>query len=146
MVAKIVVKQYFKQEPAYVFAALSKHSTYNTAFWPLRVERIKDAVDVNYPDGVGSVRQLGLGKLASLREEIISSKPNQLIEYQLIKNPLVSYHLGRLEFHAEGEGTLLIYSIELVAKIPLSTQIILVNLKLAITLGMAKLAYQLNSE
>lgn len=142
---KITVKQYFKQSPAAVFSKLSKHSIYNTAFWPMQVERIKDSANPENPDGVGSVRQMGFGPVKPLLEEIITLEPNQLIEYQLIKNPLISYHLGRLEFQPQGEGTLLTYSIELDGKIPLSTFIILANLKLAITLGMAKLARQFNS-
>lgn len=143
---KITVKQYFKQSPEMVFSVLSKHNTYNTAFWPLQVERIKDSANPDNPDGIGSIRQMGFGSVKPLLEEIITLEPNQLIEYQLIKNPLVSYHLGRLEFQPQGQGTLLTYTIELSGKIPLSTLIVLANLKLAVTLGMAKIARQLNLE
>jgi uncharacterized protein YndB with AHSA1/START domain len=143
---KITVKQYFRKSPAAVFAVLSKHSTYNTAFWPLQVERIKDSANPDNPDGTGSIRQMGFGPLKPLREEIITMEPDHLIEYQLIKNPLISYHLGRLQLEPQGSGTLLTYTIELVGKVPLSTFVVLANLKLAVTLGMAKIARQLNSK
>lgn len=146
IMGKITVKQYFKQSPETVFSLLSKHNTYNKAFWPMQVERIKDSANPDNPDGIGSIRQMGFGSVKPLLEEIITLEPNQLIEYQLIKNPLVSYHLGRLEFQPQGPGTLLTYTIELCGKIPLSTLIVLANLKLAVTLGMAKIARQLNSE
>lgn len=137
------VQQYFGQKPEQVFAAFSKHSIYADAFWPVQIERVKDAADPQHPDGLGSIRAMGFGPLKPIREQITAVQPNQLIEYKLINNPLVSHHLGRLEFAAQGEGTLLTYSIEFVGKLPLSSLIVSSNLKVLVKLGLAKIARKL---
>lgn len=142
--ASIVIKQFFAQKPEQVFAVLSKHSSYNTAFWPLQVVRVRDSADPQNPDGLGSIRQMGFGAFKPIFEQIIRVDPNRLIEYELIDNSLIKYHLGRLEFAEQGEGTMLTYTIELVGKVPLSDRIILANLKVAISIGMAKLARRLS--
>lgn len=140
----ITIKQYFAEKPEQVFAVLSKHSTYNRAFWPIQVERIKDSADPKHPDGLGSIRQMGFGPFKPIHEQIIRVDPNRLIEYELIDNPLIKHHLGRLVFTPQDQGTLLTYTIELIGKVPFSELIILANLKVAITLGMAKLAHRLS--
>lgn len=141
--AKISVQQKFKQSPEVVFAAFSKHSTYNTAFWPVQVERIKDAADPQNPDGLGSVRQMGFGPIKPIKEKITVLEPNQLIEYELIDNPLIKHHVGRLKFTSIEGGTLLTYDIELTGKLPLMSLPILASLKVAISIGLAKIARHL---
>jgi len=54
----ITVKKEFNAPLDDVFNLLSKHSTYNTAFAPLQVVRIKDSADSKRPDGLGSVRRM----------------------------------------------------------------------------------------
>lgn len=138
---KIVIQQKFNRPVADVFELLSKHATYNKAFWPVQVERIKDVADPARPDGVGSVRKMGFGTIKPVQEQITVLEENQLIEYKIIKNPLVSHHLGRLQFKALSEKTTLVtYTIEFEGKIPLSSLIVLSQLKIAVTLGMARLA------
>lgn len=137
------VQQYFAQKPEQVFATFSKHSIYADAFWPLQIQRVKDAADPQNPDGLGSVRAMGFGPLKPVREQITAIEPSRLIEYKLINNPLVSHHLGRLEFAAQGGGTLLTYTIEFVGKLPLSSIIVSTNLKVLVKLGLAKIARKL---
>lgn len=141
--AKITVQQKFKQSPAHVFEAFSKHSIYNDAFWPVQVERIKDSADPQNPDGLGSVRQMGFGPVKPIKEQIITLEPNQLIEYKLIGNPLIKHHVGRLKFTTIDGGTLLTYEIELTGKLPLMSLPVLAGLKVAIGVGLAKIARQL---
>ncbi|RYY78243.1 MAG: SRPBCC family protein [Moraxellaceae bacterium] len=141
--AKITVQQKFKQSPKQVFEAFSKHSIYNDAFWPVQVERIRDSADPQNPDGLGSVRQMGFGSIKPVKEQIITLEPNQLIEYKLISNPLIKHHVGCLKFTAIDSGTLLTYEIELTAKLPLMSLPILAGLKVAIGVGLAKIARQL---
>lgn len=141
--AKITVQQKFKQSPEQVFEAFSKHSIYNDAFWPVQVERIRDSADPQNPDGLGSVRQMGFGPIKPVKEQIITLEPNQLIEYKLIGNPLIKHHVGRLKFTTIDGGTLLTYEIELTAKLPLMSLPILAGLKVAIGVGLAKIARQL---
>lgn len=141
--AKITVQQKFKQSPEQVFEAFSKHSIYNDAFWPVQVERIKDAADPHNPDGLGSVRQMGFGPVKPIKEQITTLEPNQLIEYKLIGNPLIKHHIGRLKFTSVDGGTLLTYEIELTGKLPLMSLPILAGLKVVIGVGLAKIARQL---
>ena len=137
----IVIEQKFNRPVAEVFEVLSKHASYNRIFKPIQVVRIKDATDPQRPDGVGSVRKMGFGLVKPIQEQITKLVPNELIEYKIIKNPLVRHHLGRLTFTTIDENTTqLVYSIEFDGRIPFSSRIVLSQLKLAVGRGMAGLA------
>ena len=137
----IAIEQKFNRPVAEIFEVLSKHASYNRIFKPIQVVRIKDATDPQRPDGVGSVRKMGFGLVKPIQEQITKLVPNELIEYKIIKNPLVRHHLGRLTFTTlDDQTTLLVYSIEFDGRIPLSSLIILSQLKLAVGRGMAGLA------
>jgi uncharacterized protein YndB with AHSA1/START domain len=137
----IQVKQEFNAPIDTVFDMLSKHATYNHVFAPVQVIRIKDSADPERPDGVGSVRKMGIGPVKPLKEQITLLEPNERIEYKIIKNPLVKHHLGIIEFKSiDSNKTLVTYTIELQARAPFVSQLILAQLKLAITLGFKKLA------
>ena len=137
----IQVKQEFNTPLDTIFELLSKHATYNQVFAPVQVVRIKDAVDPQRPDGVGSVRKMGVGPIKPLQEQITLLNVNERIEYKIIKNPLVKHHLGIIEFKAlDANKTLVTYTIELQARAPFVSKLILAQLKLAITLGFKKLA------
>lgn len=144
MTKKIVLTQKFEAPVNIVFDFLSKHSSYNQIFWPIQVVRTKDSEDPQRPDGLGSQRKMGLGAVKPITEEITLLEENSVIEYKLINNPLIRHHLGRLEFKVLSENTTLVtYTIELEGKLPLSSFIILSQLKIAITLGLAKAAKSL---
>lgn len=135
------VKQEFNAPLETVFELLSKHAIYSQVFAPVQVVRIKDAADPQRPDGVGSVRKMGIGPVKPLQEQITLLEVNERIEYQIIKNPLVKHHLGIIEFKAiDTNKTLVTYTIELQARAPFVSKLILAQLKLAITLGFKKLA------
>ncbi|MFV5491049.1 SRPBCC family protein [Acinetobacter sp. ASP199] len=137
----IQVKKEFPAPLAQVFDLLSKHATYNVAFAPIQVERIKDSEDPERPDGLGSIRSLGIGPIKPLKEQITLLEPNSRIEYKIIKNPLVKHHLGIIEFEAVSDDkTLVTYTIELQARAPFVSKLILAQLKAGIKLGFAKLA------
>lgn len=137
----IQVKKEFNAPVEQVFDLLSKHSTYNVAFAPIQVERIKDSADPERPDGVGSVRRMGFGPVKPLQEQITLLELNERIEYQIIKNPLVKHHLGVIEFEVkDADKTLVTYTIELQARAPFVSKLILAQLKSAIKLGFSKLA------
>ncbi len=137
----ITVEKEFNAPLTDVFNLLSKHSTYNTAFAPLQVVRVKDSADSKRPDGLGSIRRMGFGPIKPLKEEITLLEENKSIEYKLIDNPLIKHHLGRIEFsEITPYITLVTYRIELTAKAPVVSKLILAQLKLAITLGFSRLA------
>lgn len=135
------IKKEFNAPIETVFELLSKHATYNIAFAPIQVVRVKDSTDPERPDGVGSVRRLGLGPIKPLQEEITLLTPNQRIEYKIINNPLVKHHLGIIEFQPVDENkTLVTYTIEFQARAPFVSKLVLAQLKSAIKLGFSKLA------
>lgn len=141
MTRTITITQKFDAPVADVFDYLSKHSSYNQVFWPIQVVRTKDSSDPTRPDGLGSQRKMGLGPIKPITEEITLVKENEVVEYKLINNPLIKHHLGRLEFKSlTPNATKVTYTIELDGKLPLSSFIILSQLKVAITLGLAKVA------
>ena len=133
----IQVKKEFPAAIDKVFELLSKHD----AFAPMQVERIKDSADPERPDGVGSVRSMGLGPVKPLKEQITLLEPNSRIEYKIVKNPLIKHHLGIIEFEAlDDNKSLVTYTIELQARLPFVSKLILAQLKTGIKLGLAKLA------
>ena len=137
----IQIKQDFNAPLDQVFDLLSKHSTYNVAFAPIQVVRIKDAADPQRPDGVGSVRRMGFGPVKPIQEQITFLDVNKRIEYKIIKNPLIKHHIGIIEFtELAPNKTRVDYTIELQARAPFVSKLILAQLKLAITLGFKKLA------
>jgi len=137
----IQVQKKFNAPVQQVFDLLAKHATYNVAFAPIQVERVVDSADPQRPDGLGSVRRLGLGSVKPLMEQITLMQENQRIEYKIIQNPLIKHHLGIIEFEAlNPESTLVTYTIELQARVPFVNKLILAQLKSAIKLGFSKLA------
>lgn len=137
----ITITQEFNTSLESIFELLSKHASYNQVFAPIQVVRIKDSADPQRPDGVGSVRKMGLGPVKPIQEEITVVEVNQRIEYKIIKNPLIKHHLGTIQFKAlTADKTQVIYTIELQARAPFVSKLILAQLKLAITLGFKKLA------
>ena len=140
----IQIKKEFNAPVAQVFELLSKHATYNIAFAPMQVVRIKDSTDPERPDGVGSVRRMGIGPIKPLQEQITLIEQNKRIEYKIIKNPLIKHHLGTLEFQQVSDNkTLVTYRIELQVRVPFVSKIILAQLKSAIKIGLSKLAKSL---
>ena len=137
----ITIQKEFNAPISDVFDLLSKHATYNKAFAPLQVVRVKDSADPQRPDGVGSIRRMGFGPVKPLQEEITLLEENKRIEYKLINNPLVKHHLGQIDFKEITPFiTLVTYQIEFTAKVPFVSQLILANLKAGITLGFEKIA------
>ena len=64
----IQIKKEFNAPVEQVFDLLSKHSTYNVAFAPVQVVRVKDSEDPERPDGIGSVRRMGFGPIKPFQD------------------------------------------------------------------------------
>lgn len=128
MPKSVVMKQSFNAPVDLIFHIFSKHRTFNTVLWPLQSVVIKTSEDEHNTDGVGSIRKMGLGVLKPIQEEITHSLPNQMIEYQMIKNCFFTYHLGRLEFEESDGRTHLTYTIWLESKVLFLTEITLMQL------------------
>lgn len=141
---QIVMQQRFNAPVEKVFEVFGKHATFDTVLWPIQSVRIQDSSDPSNPDGLGSIRLMGLGPVKFIREQITLVEPLQTIEYKMLKNPMIRHHLGRLEFAAEGGQTTLTYTIELESKPPLLDHMILAQLKMSATSGMKKIAKTLS--
>ncbi|MDH4394214.1 MAG: SRPBCC family protein [Limnobacter sp.] len=140
---QIVMQQQFNAPVSKVFGLLSKHATFDALFWPIKSVRIQDSEDPSNADGLGSIREMGVGPLKLIREQITLVEPNQTIEYAMLKNPLVRHHLGRLEFAEQGGKTHVKYTIELESKPPLVDRLVLAQLKLTASAGLRKIAKNL---
>ena len=137
----ITIQKEFNAPISDVFDLLSKHATYNKAFAPLQVVRVKDSADPQRPDGIGSIRRMGFGPIKPLQAEFTLLEANKRIDYKLINNPLVKHHLGQIDFREITPYiTLVTYKIEFTAKAPFVSKLVLAQLKAAITLGFSKLA------
>ena len=103
--------------------------------------RVKDSADPERPDGLGSIRRMGFGPIKPIQEQITLLNVNKRIEYKIINNPLIKHHIGIIEFtEIAANKTRVDYTIELQARAPFVSKLILAQLKLAITLGFKKLA------
>ena len=134
------VRQRFSQSPEQVFALFDTHAKLNRLFWPLQVVRSQDASDPHCPDGVGSVRRMGIGLLKPIAEQITAFEPHYRIEYTLISKTPINNHLGRLTFTPDGHGTIVDYYIELDSAVPFLAPIVLGTLQTALRVGLARLA------
>ncbi|MDX1496509.1 MAG: SRPBCC family protein [Salinisphaeraceae bacterium] len=106
---KIVVNQQFEQPVEEVYALLSDHNKLSKVFL-IPVRRIEDGEDS--PNGVGSVRRLGLGPVA-VEETVTAAEPNAFIEYRITRNGgPIQNHRGRLDFKSQDQGTQVQWTIQ----------------------------------
>lgn len=104
----IEITQEFDLPVERVFNALADHNNLSNVFG-IPVKRIQDGHDdVN---GVGSVRALGIGPLAT-QETIVAVEPNVSIDYEITKygGPIMN-HQGRIDFARTGRGSRVTWSI-----------------------------------
>ena len=115
--------EHFDATPAKVFPYFARHETFGAmAGGPVAaklkfIRRIRIGDSLKSPDGVGSVRRIGYGPLG-FEETVSTSTPGKLIEYYISKGSPLKNHLGRIEFHADGDGTRVDYVITFEPKLP----------------------------
>lgn len=99
-----------------VFALFADHSRFGKLLGA-PVKRIKDSEQAD-PNGLGSVRRLGIGPLG-LEETIIRFEPDSVIEYTVTSLSPIRNHLGRIRFNdvASG-GTRVHYTITFEDRVP----------------------------
>ncbi len=117
-----------------VFNALADHNNLSNVFG-IPVKRIKDGQgDVN---GVGSVRALGVGPLAT-QETVVAVEPNVSIDYKITKfgGPLQNHH-GRIDFEDTGRGSRVTWTITF-ESFPVVGAVTQKILETAITRGLKK--------
>lgn len=102
------------------------------------VRRIRDS-DQADPNGIGSVRRIGIGPLA-IEETITSFEPDSLIEYAISSLSLLKNHSGRIRFISYSENqTRVQYSIYFEDAIPFTGAVVRAALNQALRRGMRRL-------
>jgi hypothetical protein len=119
-----------------LFAELADHDRLHRVFG-VPVRRIRDGEDE--PNGVGSVRRMGVGPLR-LEETVTAIEPPRSIEYRITRGAgPVRNHRGRLEFSSVGTGSRVIWTIDY-DSLPIVGTALQAVLARIIKRGLAKLA------
>ena len=92
-----------------LFAELADHERLRRVFG-VPVRRIRDGE--REPNGVGSVRRMGVGPLR-LEETVTAIEPERSIEYRITRGAgPVRNHRGRMEFASVGTGSRVTWTID----------------------------------
>ena len=119
-----------------LFADLSDHERLRRVFG-VPVRRIRDGE--HEPNGVGSVRRMGVGPLR-LEETVTAVEPDRAIEYRITRGGgPVRNHRGRLEFASVGTGSRVTWTIDYDA-LPIVGTALRAMLARVLTRGLGKLA------
>jgi hypothetical protein len=119
-----------------LFADLADHERLQRVFG-VPVRRIRDGE--TEPNGVGSVRRMGVGPLR-LEETVTAIEPQRSIEYRITRGAgPVRNHRGKLEFSNMGTGSRVIWTIDY-DSLPIVGAALRTVLARIIKRGLAKLA------
>lgn len=120
-----------------VFGLISDHNRLGPLIG-LPVKRIRDS-DQADPNGIGSVRWLGVGPVG-FEETIITFEPDHLIEYTVTSFSAFRNHLGRIRLSELPDiGTRIHYTIDFDEVIPYSGPTLQSALERALTRGLRRL-------
>src|SRR5262245_19848965 len=110
------VEHDFAKPPERIFAYLAEHENLAEMFGA-KVKRLRDG-DVER-NGVGSVRELGVGPLPPFEETVTEFVPSERIVYRITKGSLLRAHIGVMSFApTTGGGTRFVYDIRIASVIP----------------------------
>lgn len=99
---RIEVDETFDAPRHQVFALFADHQNFGRLLGaPVRRIRDSDQAD---PNGVGSVRRIGVGPVG-VEQTITSFEPETLIEYTIISLSPLRNHFGRIRFDSPTETT-----------------------------------------
>ena len=119
-----------------LFAELADHEKLSHVFG-VPVRRVRDGE--GEPNGVGSVRRMGVGPL-KLEETVTAIEPSRSIDYRITRGGgPVRNHRGRLEFATVGNGSRVTWTIDY-DSLPIVGGVVKKMLTRALTRGLGKLA------
>ncbi|MFO7995368.1 MAG: SRPBCC family protein [Marinobacter sp.] len=105
-----------------VFALFADHERFGKLLGA-PVKRIRDS-DQADPNGVGSIRKIGLGPIG-LKETVITFEPGSLIEYTITSMSPIRNHLGRIRFEDVADGkTRILYTISFEDIVPYTGKLV----------------------
>jgi len=132
----IEIKETFGVSRRKVFALFADHYRFGKMIGA-PVKRIRDS-DQADPNGVGSVRRIGIGPLC-LEETVLCFEPDSLIEYAITSSSLVKNHLGRICFSDTADGqTMVNYTITFENSVPFSGKVVGTVLEQGLRRGIRK--------
>ncbi len=121
---------------ARVFALLADHEQFGKLLG-VPVRRIKDS-DQADPNGVGSVRKIGIGPLG-VNETVLRFEPDTVIEYTITSLSPIRHHRGRIRFYDTPDGqTRVHYTISFDDIIPFSGKLLRAGLDRALRRGIRR--------
>ncbi|HKK57032.1 SRPBCC family protein [Marinobacter sp.] len=119
---RIEIDETFDAPRQQVFALFADHQSFGKLLG-VPVRRIRDS-DQADPNGVGSVRKIGLGPFG-VEQTITSFEPETLIEYTIISLSPLKNHFGRIRFDSPSKTTTRVnYSVYFEDAIPLSGSLV----------------------
>ncbi|MCH8499753.1 MAG: SRPBCC family protein [Marinobacter sp.] len=119
-----------------VFALFADHNRIGKVLGA-PVKRIHDS-DQADPNGVGSIRKVGLGPLG-LEETVTRFEPDNIIEYTITSVSPLRNHLGRILFNEKNGKTEVNYTITFEDVVPFTGKVVSVVLEQAIKKGMNRI-------
>jgi hypothetical protein len=134
---KLEIVQDYDRPVGEVFARLADHNQLGKVLG-VPVRRIHDGADD--PNGVGSVRRIGMGPLA-IEETVTALTPNRSIDYRISKGGFpIRNHSGRVDFSGSERGSRVAWTIQFDAPVPLLGPAVKLVLGQAIRMGLRRLA------
>lgn len=120
-----------------LFDALADHNRLNEVFG-IPVRRVRDGADE--PNGVGSVRLLGLFVPLGIEETVTAIEPNRSIEYKITRGGYpVRNHSGRIDFASDAQGSRVTWTISFDC-LPVAGTLVAQVLNLALKRGLKRIA------
>jgi uncharacterized protein YndB with AHSA1/START domain len=118
----IEIDETFDVPRSRVFALFADHERFGKLLGA-PVKRIRDS-DQADPNGVGSIRKIGLGPIG-LKETVITFEPGSLIEYAISSMSPIRNHLGRIRFEDAADGrTRVLYTISFEDIVPYTGKLV----------------------
>jgi uncharacterized protein YndB with AHSA1/START domain len=110
------VEHDFAKPPERIFDLLAEHENLAAVFGT-KVSRLQDGAD-GKRNGVGSRRQLQIGRLPPFEETVTEFVPFERIVYRITKGSPLRGHVGTMTFVPKDGGTRFIYDIRIASPLP----------------------------
>lgn len=133
---RIEIDETFDVPRAQVFALFADHERFGKLLGaPVRRIRDSDQAD---PNGVGSIRKIGIGPIG-LKETVITFEPGSLIEYTISSMSPIRHHLGQIRFDETADGrTRVLYRISFEDIVPYTGKLVSSALEKVIRKGIRR--------
>lgn len=134
---RIEIREEIPAERDRVFALFADHGRFGRMLG-VPVKRVRDS-DGDDPNGVGSVRRIGIAGPLAFEETIMRFEPDEAIDYAVTSRTLIRNHQGSIRFADSGNGSTHIhYSIQFDEVVPLTGRVIRAALETGIHKGIRR--------